>query len=897
MLNKDVSLSEISKRLNEKMKKMWEAEHNFVLQSAPVDSAYLKSLREIPLSSSMKTKEIILPVAGDVSAGKSSVLCSVCKYPIIPAAVQTTSICAVEIRKVFSYDEEKIEICLLTDDKTALNNTAVKEFKKQRLSEELFNELKDYSLSLFKDGVLSVEDTLDFFMDKNGDFSMTPDNWRHSMVLLMILFDAYVYQDNPDKDASTRAINDKRSSLFKALGVPLNKDYGIKLYWNSEFIPENTAIVDLPGTGSATEDSGNMAGHTKLVTNYTSQAPSLLFLIGHSGLVGSSDAKNVIDTFLTTNEIKGACSARLTFVINKADILIEGSQDNSKVITTIKTFRRAYSQKFPSYDKYPVYTISARGGEINYLESGISCRNTHIASIKVNELNNTLKKIGITPTEEMLDTTVKDTLQENYNHKFPYQLSSDEDFGEMNLGEFFKKFFFECAERIRFLEIIKNVENHISVVEKFLNTLIQEKTMAETVKKFGKECAENLSAAIREAMEKSIEEIMGQLNTMEEKMDELFAEMKDRYSAVCKRFYADYKVLSKKINDELLSTVSSMEKQKNGEIPIDGNLLGTNKIGCNNLMRLKKFCERIAEYDFISYFKDGFNKLKYEISLEKDTYETRINKICEILNDFPDMVTDKMEKEFALITKDKPDDVVLSYKEAVENAKKTTKRLLASLCSSVASAIRQDTSVREVIDETLQMIQEAFLELFIPYTNKKFYNDFLNSVSKSRFFRANVISVPNLKIFIGKQYLNKFEEDLNKRLDEILLGENNTATSHISRIKTAIFNVNKTHISVSTFSKLTKMVEKACVATSDELESPAFIVGWFEAINNATDNLGAFLGENSFSVYFDEKKDEFNMIPWLNEEISLLSSRTEPLKNDHRTLKEEICTLLSTCKK
>ncbi len=141
------SVAHITDALNENIAGAVNAERQFVENNAPEGAVYLKSLREAPLSAPMETSEIVLPVAGDVSAGKSSVLCSLCKYPIIPAAIQTTSICAVEIRKVSSPKDEKLEICLLTDSKTALRDKATRVFKNQRLNDGLFNELKEYAES------------------------------------------------------------------------------------------------------------------------------------------------------------------------------------------------------------------------------------------------------------------------------------------------------------------------------------------------------------------------------------------------------------------------------------------------------------------------------------------------------------------------------------------------------------------------------------------------------------------------------------------------------------------------------------------------------------------------------------------------------------------------------
>ena len=238
------------------------AEYGYILchagtQEQPIPC--LKGLHDFSPSSAFTIPETTIAFLSGISGGKSSLLnIGICKYPIIPAATTETSTCAVEIRRADSEHDERIEVCKLVkygEKGAALEKKPLVIFKKQVFSEAMFTEMYAYADYLMQERILTVGDSLGFFRDENGTIRLHRNNWRHCMVLLMIVLDGYIGQDkqnDPNQSAIFHAANQKRNALLKKLGIPLDKDYGVRRYWSSDMIPEHSVFVDLPGTGGIT---------------------------------------------------------------------------------------------------------------------------------------------------------------------------------------------------------------------------------------------------------------------------------------------------------------------------------------------------------------------------------------------------------------------------------------------------------------------------------------------------------------------------------------------------------------------------------------------------------------------------------------------------------------------
>ncbi len=852
--------------LNTRIKAAWLKERAFVDKHSPDGAKHLPALRDVLPKRDLKETEVILPVAGAVSAGKSSLLNALCQYPIVPVAPQTTSICAIEIRRAKSEAEEKLEVCLLTKDKSALCKKPVKVFNKQKFGVGIFRGLVDYALSLSEKSLLSITDTLDYFRDSQGKIAFNPDNWRHNMVLLMILLDTYIQQDKQDVAVIYQQVNEDRNKLMEALGVPIDTDYGLKLYWNSEFIPEETAIVDLPGTGSATKNTDKQIGHTGLVSNYISKAPSLLFLIGQTGLI-DSESQSVLDTFLMAEKIRtGKSSARLTFVMNKADI----AKNSQEVQTSINSFRQNYIDHYPSYSEYPVYAISARCSEWLFVKSAVAVENTYAAR----ELSEAFDPLGMTPSNDMISKL----LEEKFLRRYPYQITNDGDFDEMRLQDFFQKFFVECSERIRILNTVRYFQEHLEVIETFRTIIAQEFTMLDLARKFGGKCATALSETIIRVMNESIAKMNTEINQLQEGINNQIANIVENLKKVSNQFMADYNCLNQKINSQLRVVIAGMEKDWVGNIPIGGNILGGNKKGLNNQKKLSDFAKKISTYDFISEFKKGFDMLEGEVLSERSFYRESIDKISLIFEDFPDKVIEKMRAEFKSLSETEEFSGIDSFDAAVEDSIKTTEELLRRVCDNMVLALRQDSSVEKVIEQTINVVQKDFMGLLSPYKAENFEYRMKTAFIKSRRVRTDVIEPNALNEFLSEYYLDNFKSNLMDMFDKVFKGKRNIKDSHHIRMQIAIKLVIDTYLSSETLDKLNQQVQKACDVTAINFNDETLLGDWTSVLQSSAEELRSFFDEDSIGVYICEQHDALSTIDWLCSVLDYAAESTETIK-------------------
>lgn len=858
MSHKETKKRDVDENLNQYLAQSIEKENRFIATYSPAGSEFLKSLKSITRFKMPDEQEVILPVAGDVSAGKSSFLNALCKYPILPAAPQTTSICAVEIRRTAARDDERIEVCLLTEDKTSLEKQPVKVLRRQQLDHDMFGSLQDYALRLKEKNLLSVSDTLDFFKDTSGNLSLDAGNWRHTMFLFMLLLDTYVQQDKHNNEKLSADFRDaitERNALLNRLGIPTNKDYGIRLYWDSDLIPEKTVIVDLPGTGSASSDADGQLGHTKLVANYTAHAPSLLFLIKNTGLI-EKEAQNVLDTFLTANELKVNSSTRITFVMNKADKL----GDDNNIETTINSFRTNYLNHYPSYASYPVYCISARSGEWLFRESGIPLENMHIA---VSYINGRLEDDGIMPAAEQ----VKNKLERMYDRAYPFQLKADETFGRMNLHCFLQDFFINCAEHIRVLNTLENLKKHMNSLETIAAVVDQEYMLLDTARDFGSECAEAISEAIMDAMDSAIDELDAKYTKLSSDMSKQLQKSVSELADVRSQFGSDYKNLSKSINAKLQAVVAGMGKNKNGTIPIDGNIMGTNDSGIKNLQKIRDFADTIAKMDFLPFFKQGFCKLKDEFDRENKLYDGEIDKVVKTLAEFPEDTVKIMERKFHEVLSDKKIQDINTFDTAFDMSKKATRRLLERVCKNYADNLQDDSTVRDTINNTSDRIQTDFLEILAPYKNSNYADNILARITNYYFFKANTINVNSLNKVLTEYYLTDFENALEKTLNRDILGERTTEGAHVMRMMNAVNFVKKNHMSSKSTEELKTQVVNACDITDVNLSNPNLFSDWEKTLLAAVTYLQTFFNADSAYNALSDAVAELGDSEWAKSDL------------------------------
>lgn len=849
-----VDLEELTSLLTQKLEESWRNEEKYIMQHSPQNSSYLKGLKHMEVKKFL-VPEIAIALFSDVSGGKSSFLNNIiCHYPISPVANTTTSTCALEVRRAYSLEQERVEVCLLTDDKKALEKKPVQVFHKQRFEESLFRQLLDYAFFLADAGILDTKANLDFFRDEKDDIILNSSDWRHCMVLLMIVLDAYVYQDkqnDPNLDSNYKAANEQRNELLRILNVPVSKDYGLRLYWNSDQIPGQAVIVDLPGTGSATASECGQMGHTELVGSYLADdhTDSLLFFIDETATIKDPNAKMLLDAFLAANSLKGDSSARVTIVLNKADKFDEVAKKhrgsnliqvaNSSIQTTIRGFR----QSFPDYDRYPIYALSSWDGEWLLLDSGIPLRNLHHAA---GYIANMEMYLGQLPEEEK----ILEHQKKRFERAYPCQSQKDGDYVTMDITNFARNFFTDYIRRIQFLSVLEQFEKHLVSVKTIADAIAAEYIMFQIADKFTPVLAESMAEVIRNAMKEKLDDLYDKFSELNYNMQDELANSVAKVSGIIGQFDVDYLKLNEYINNNLQNKIASLEKDEKGRIPIDGNILGTNALGIRNRDKIKAFADQVAQIPFMRYFETSFTKLEEEFDRERDQYQKSITQISDELTEFPKRVIEKMQCKFDEMLSEKKLEDVWGFTMAFNTAKTSTERLLITVCKDYANDIQNDKRVDEAMKETAKRIQLSLQKILSPYTDGDYGARILNRISKIHIFGANVVNLNELKKLLTTYYIFNFRLQMDQTLVKEIQGSTETKESHIFRVSESVEEVGEIYLSSESLERIKMQVENACNVTDGIINDPALLDEWGIALSSASINLQDFFADESIYDLF-----------------------------------------------
>ena len=856
-VNRVESLEDVTGKMLRKLAEAVNGECNFILSHAGAPEQklpYLKALHDINQKATFTIPETTIAFLSGVSGGKSSLLnIGICKYPIIPVATTETSTCAVEIRRVTNEQNERIEVCGLVkygEKGAALAQKPLRIFCKQVLNEGLFSELYDYADYLMQKEILTIGDSLGFFRDENGKIRVYRNNWRHCMALLMVVLDAYVLQDRQEKQDQTekyQVANQKRNALLNKLGIPLDKDYGIRLYWSSDRIPDHSVLVDLPGTGGTTQSQHGHLGHSALVSAYLSQVDSLICLFGGSAEI-NPESRNFISTFMETNELKGNSSTRITFVLNKADMFDSvyhpGNREGADqaLRTSIDQFR----EKNSLCAEYPIYTLSTYDGELSLLDSGIPLENLHQASFR----KAFGKVFGGTSTEDLLNFQ-----KERYRRAFPCQMRKGDAFGEQTFQQFIDTLITEYIGRIHFLQSVECFREHARTLTSIAEVIHVQQDLLEMARKYSPELAQILVDSIEKSMETTIQDMILVMEQLEEDIMQNTAYTIKNIPTIVQSLEDDYRVLSQKINKVILDKVYSLETQSNGTIPICPNWYGGNSLGKRNNERLLSLGQDIAKIDFISQFNVSFQRLKAEFDNQRNVFNASLVKLCSELNAFPAKTVKTMESVFGRALQGRKLDQTV-YSGAMDAAKETTYKLLLLVCGQYVALLKGDTSISQTMDETANRIQYDLLDILSVYTSRSFGADVNWRISNDPFFAAKTVQVDRLTRFLSDVYITDFEAKMSQMLKrhfypQGLGGINDT---HPMRMDQAINNFYLRFMSDAALDKMKTQVKSACMLVEGMIQSENNFKEWGEKLVLAAEDLQYFFSEG-ISTYFEDKND------------------------------------------
>ena len=753
-------------------------------------------------------KEIYMALCGDVSGGKSTFFNVLCRYPVCPSAEQTTSICPVELRKASGKNDERIEICIIetSGEETSLSTDPKQRviFRKQTFTADVFEELCDFAQFLVQENIISI-DHLKYFDGSNGDFCLDRFDWRQTMCLLMVLFDTYLHEDKEDVSKCYKIALERRNKLFDKLGLQIfkNKSYGICLYWDSDLIPLNTVIVDLPGTGNATnktEDGYSI--HTSMVVNYLHNASSMLFMINQTGNL-ELEAETTLNLFIDyKKQQKKDGPEMITFLMNKAD---------GSTVDALKTSTNSFRSNYPELNKYAIYAVSARSGEFLFLDSGVKTENTKLAQ----GLAAQFEAMGMPVPMDNILTGLKNAY---FDKKYPFHLKGDaSDFGLASLSEFINEHVEEFARRLSLRSTLSTLFDYSAHLANLSDKVMANAEMIISASGMGSAISSALEKSIMKSLEDANNSLYGEQHSLTQKAEDFSTTTLAKLNNISESFNKAYAGFSKNTNIKIKNMVSGLETQRNGTIPFGDSFIG-NSIGIQNKNQTEKFLIDLSNElakDLTSknngkYFGKCFAMLEEEFQRERDEYHAILDKMCEIVKEFPEKVKENMEKSFKTVLENKK--VPQGYYQRETDALiKNTYILLKSSCKDFVYKLKVDTSFVNELAITLTRLHRGLSDILSPYTKdggKAYAYTVTNSIVKFNLVRANVLSVSKMEEFLSGPYVSDFSKKLEELLKTVFKGTD-TTSSHTSRITKAIakfvYNVSSKQIG-----ELQKQVENAC---------------------------------------------------------------------------------------
>lgn len=307
--------------------------------------------------------------AGEQSCGKSTVINSLLRYPLMPTCKLTTTAVVVQLAysnhlRVRAVDGDSRNVVLDYDCEMPKDTAARKQFR------ERFDKLLDYGVDAMRELVM---ETFQPFTDVDvrktfpqlSDMDMSPENPRHVMILLFVLLAVYVGQNDKDWDEQKEKLMQKRTQLFRFLGIP-KETVNIAIYAQADFelLKSGLVITDLPGLGSnagTQEINGRkVKGHDDITKEAIQDCDAMVFL---STPENRQAGYKVLTEMLSNAKIKQSVykGDRIIAVLNKADRCGETER-----ITVLQNFCTALASVGVNKESKDIIPYSGIAGELRF---------------------------------------------------------------------------------------------------------------------------------------------------------------------------------------------------------------------------------------------------------------------------------------------------------------------------------------------------------------------------------------------------------------------------------------------------------------------------------------------------------------------------------------------------
>ncbi len=270
--------------------------------------------------------------AGEQSGGKSTVINSLIQYPLMPTCnLTTTSNC---VKLVYG---KKIRVTIIDDD----TKKCVCDLDCEKISNEKFCSLKEYACTAMP--VLVIEN-MNYFTEQSifvggtslqsSDLDMDVHNSKHIAVLALVLFAAYIGQNDLNLTAEKEKIIEKRKETMRLFGIPKETiNYSIIVQWDCELLKKGLVITDLPGLGAyageKNVDGKTLKSHDDITREAIQEVDAMVFI---EDCTVKDVGVRALREMLSSTKLKEVVNKgnRVIPILNKVDLLEETQIETSQ---------------------------------------------------------------------------------------------------------------------------------------------------------------------------------------------------------------------------------------------------------------------------------------------------------------------------------------------------------------------------------------------------------------------------------------------------------------------------------------------------------------------------------------------------------------------------------------
>ncbi len=303
--------------------------------------------------------------AGPQSCGKSSLINTMIRYPLMPTCTLATTCTPVEL----IYGKET-RIVVKDEDR---NGQIVFDRKCTSVTQEDFQKLVNYASKVMP---VAVIENLQFFCDSSilneavardlkQHLKMDQNDPKQVAMLFLILFTVYAHQNNRDLNRAEMELNELRVGSLRYFGIPDSTiNYCVVIQWDDPLLASGLMITDLPGLGSSaedrTEDGVVIKGHDTITKEAILRTDTMAFISEPQVL---ADAVPALETMISNSNLRDAVSVedRIVPIMNKVDTVM-GQQRRTAIDMMLGMMKNAGA----NMDNRKVWETSSFYGEYVY---------------------------------------------------------------------------------------------------------------------------------------------------------------------------------------------------------------------------------------------------------------------------------------------------------------------------------------------------------------------------------------------------------------------------------------------------------------------------------------------------------------------------------------------------